>query len=497
MSINLINNNDHIFIRGGETQQLIKIKQGLKSKLGRLGHVNFFNLIGQPFDRTYAIDEKTKNFILVSDDMIPDLEAEMEAKETDGVATNLQQDDENNNNNDDDNNDDASAAAAAVATTTRDNRNLVDLNTAQTLTPRFIAEFKEKEGISSLVSKLVQNSTTFASKTAFAQEKYIKRKKTKYNVVFRVERPTVQALCELWNPSMVRRYSGAPDQAKWMRLRIDSIAQILSLGNVNHNSRVMMYERTNAFACAAVLERLSDEGRLFNVMPPRFSPNLLMAEQMGLDQPQGASVTLKEKWRTIKIEDAVFATINQNQSCVRPVGINNLKQKPEECPQELKNVPYSDRVRMELSLDEVQNLISAPITENKKMDCLIIVDDEDPAALTEALLPFLKLSGTICVYSPFMEQITALQMVVTDDAVNIKIQETWLREIQVLPNRTHPHVNMSHGGGYLFSAIKVQPLQEVRTISTTESKKLFRAAQQQQAQDALEKESGARREREE
>ena len=35
-------------------------------------------------------------------------------------------------------------------------------------------------------------------------------------------------------------------------------------------------------------------------------------------------------------------------------------------------------------------------------------------------------------------------------ALNLRLSETWMREYQVLPNRTHPEINMSGGGGYLL-----------------------------------------------
>ena len=38
---------------------------------------------------------------------------------------------------------------------------------------------------------------------------------------------------------------------------------------------------------------------------------------------------------------------------------------------------------------------------------------------------------------------------------NLQLSETWLREYQVLPERTHPEVNMSGGGGYLLRGTKV------------------------------------------
>ena len=40
-------------------------------------------------------------------------------------------------------------------------------------------------------------------------------------------------------------------------------------------------------------------------------------------------------------------------------------------------------------------------------------------------------------------------------AVNVNLSETWLRSYQVLPERTHPTVTMSGGGGYLLTGIIV------------------------------------------
>lgn len=41
-------------------------------------------------------------------------------------------------------------------------------------------------------------------------------------------------------------------------------------------------------------------------------------------------------------------------------------------------------------------------------------------------------------------------------AVQLVLCDNWLREYQVLPNRTHPLVNMSGTGGYLLSGVKVE-----------------------------------------
>jgi tRNA (adenine-N(1)-)-methyltransferase non-catalytic subunit len=63
----------------------------------------------------------------------------------------------------------------------KDNRNIFDGNNAQKLNTEEIMKFKGDGGsVVGLIEKLKENSKTFQKKTTFAQEKYIKKKKTKY-----------------------------------------------------------------------------------------------------------------------------------------------------------------------------------------------------------------------------------------------------------------------------------------------------------------------------
>ena len=54
---------------------------------------------------------------------------------------------------------------------------------------------------------------------------------------------------------------------------------------------------------------------------------------------------------------------------------------------------------------------------------------------------------------PLMEAYIAIKE--TGKAVMVQLTESWLRDIQVLPGRSHPEVMMSGGGGYLLSGIYV------------------------------------------
>lgn len=43
----------------------------------------------------------------------------------------------------------------------------------------------------------------------------------------------------------------------------------------------------------------------------------------------------------------------------------------------------------------------------------------------------------------------------TGNVVKIFLTDTWCREFQVLPNRTHPQMSMPTSGGYILTAVYV------------------------------------------
>ena len=63
--------------------------------------------------------------------------------------------------------------------------------------------------------------------------------------------------------------------------------------------------------------------------------------------------------------------------------------------------------------------------------------------------------------SPFahMQPLAEAQMALRREglAVGLALQDCWFREVQVLPSRTHPVMQMNHGGGYLLSGTTVMP----------------------------------------
>jgi len=87
--------------------------------------------------------------------------------------------------------------------------------------------------------------------------------------------------------------------------------------------------------------------------------------------------------------------------------------------------------------------------------CILAFPSLDQIELIRAVLPLLAPSAPFVMYGqhaqPLAECLDHLRN--GSHAVNLMLQEAWMREIQVLPMRTHPFINMNHGGGYLLSGI--------------------------------------------
>lgn len=90
---------------------------------------------------------------------------------------------------------------------------------------------------------------------------------------------------------------------------------------------------------------------------------------------------------------------------------------------------------------------------------VIIAVRYDPIATLLGLLPFLASSSPFVVYCEFIEPLAECFMVIQKQklAINLRLSDTWMREYQVLPERTHPSMNMTHSGGFILTGIKLCP----------------------------------------
>ena len=89
-------------------------------------------------------------------------------------------------------------AEAPVGSVSRDNRELNDAGAQnQALTPEQIAELRSSgQGGQAIAAALASHSATYAAKTEFSQEKYLRKKSRKYCIQATLVQPTARSICE-------------------------------------------------------------------------------------------------------------------------------------------------------------------------------------------------------------------------------------------------------------------------------------------------------------
>ncbi len=73
------------------------------------------------------------------------------------------------------------------------------------------------------------------------------------------------------------------------------------------------------------------------------------------------------------------------------------------------------------------------------------------------LYDYLKYSGVCIIYSRNIEVLTEIEKFLFENklALDIKIHETFLREYQCLPKRTHPMMNNKGYSNYVLICLKI------------------------------------------
>ncbi|XP_056848436.1 tRNA (adenine(58)-N(1))-methyltransferase non-catalytic subunit TRM6-like [Raphanus sativus] len=88
---------------------------------------------------------------------------------------------------------------------------------------------------------------------------------------------------------------------------------------------------------------------------------------------------------------------------------------------------------------------------------IMAAQDQDPWSLAKDVLPLLSYSAPFAIYHQYLQPLATCMNNLQQGkmAINLQITEPWLREYQVLPSRTHPHMQMSSFGGYVLSGIRI------------------------------------------
>ncbi|XP_076016336.1 tRNA (adenine(58)-N(1))-methyltransferase non-catalytic subunit TRM6 [Genypterus blacodes] len=344
-----------------------------------------------------------------------------------------------------------------------DNRNIVDDGKSQKLTRDDIETLKE-QGLKGqeIIQQLIDNSSTFRNKTEYAQDKYIKKKKKKYENSITILRPSCRILAMMYH---------GREPGKICHLRYDTLGQMLTLANIHAGSKVLVFETCAGLVLGAVMERMGGHGSVIQ-MYPGGGPVRAGMESFGF--PTHFHDTLHE-FPICHVDALLAGTLDtaakdSGADTSQSGGAVEQQGSPKEGSMEAETPEDQEKEEMErrkeakvqerkVKLEEKRKKLAAAAAqlEGRNADGLVIAGRFHPAPVLLGLIKFLAPSRPFVVYSQYKEALIECYTKLRDQGgtVSLRLTDTWLRRYQVLPNRTHPVLLMSGGGGYLLSGTTV------------------------------------------
>ncbi|RKP09184.1 adenine(58)-N(1)-methyltransferase non-catalytic subunit TRM6 [Thamnocephalis sphaerospora] len=216
-----VREDQYTFIRmpSGNTK-VLKLQRGSVVSLGKFGAFKADDVLGKPFGLSYEVVGKRKL----------------------RVVRRMDQDD-------------------AGYDSDANNREIGQDGTSQQLSQAEIEQMK-RDGLEGslasemIIQKVAENNQSFEKKTEYSKAKYIKRKQQKFSKLFTPIRPTLATVCD---------HFFAKNPGKIMDMRIDSLSQLLTFGNVHAGGRFLVVDDAQGMLVSAVLDRMGGHGEVLAV----------------------------------------------------------------------------------------------------------------------------------------------------------------------------------------------------------------------------------------
>jgi tRNA (adenine58-N1)-methyltransferase non-catalytic subunit len=450
---NVVREGDFVILVFGDGRQLFAHcvkKAGGKSRLApvRISKNSYptANLIGLPYGTVLELGDKLLLPLPPTEGLMPDFLLKQDSDDDDGASDDR-----------DSGMADGSIGLSSISQS-RDNRHLVDTNTSQALDQRELARLRRSGATgSTIVQHIVDNSSTFATKTDFSKAKYIARKQIKYQQRCRLLRCTGVSICEALY---------LKDPRKIMNLREDTLAQILSYSNISAGCQTLVLETCMGIVTGAIAQRMGGYGKVlsiysgqqpsFNEMMQRF--NLSFCENFSVKWLHSGDVfgddigsSVPDAHDPEKADRDALKWPCPLQAHTRSY-LENMRNDKERASFLAKRSARFARKLMRQTPAECKEWLTT-----RKSDSVIVVARYDPTVTLLGMLPYLAPSSPFVVYCEFIEPLTECfrELQRQDLAINLRLSDTWTREYQVLPGRTHPNMNMSQSGGFILTGIKI------------------------------------------
>lgn len=352
-----------------------------------------------------------------------------------------------------------------------DNRNIVDDRSTQGLSAEEILKLREEcESSSEVIGKLVENSKSFAAKTEYSQEKYLKRKEKKYFEYVEIRRPSIRLIADVY---------WRLDADKVMGVRFDTLSQIISYSGVCGIGRFLLYESgTNGLLPAAFINSIgaNTEAKLVHMHPGNvaqkqaiqamnFKPEQLercisvnLYSVLRHFYQEGKKKDVEPCAKTDAEPTVEEEVLNNDNAVQQENGSQKRKTDSEDGGPEAKQ-PKLDEEKATAKKQpwELENAAAVELMK-EKFDALVIIAKEHPYNIIKALLPFVKPSRPVVVFNTTKEILLECYMDLKSSAnvTYLRITSNWMRNLQILPNRTHPDVVMSGNSGYLLTGYTIR-----------------------------------------
>ncbi|KAI8038080.1 hypothetical protein M5D96_009121 [Drosophila gunungcola] len=291
-----------------------------------------------------------------------------------------------------------------ISSSGADNRDIRDDGEAQTLKPEDIAQLREECNDSSkIIEKLVENSKTFHNRTEYSQEKYLLKKEKKYFEFV-------------------------------MGIRVDTLSQIISYSGVCGFGNYLLYESgTNGLLPAAMLNSIGagTEGTLVHMHPGNVpQKQSLLALKLPLEQQQRCVSVNLEFYQG----GEALAT---GLPPVDPSGEEALELLPEAPTEEQPDAiePITKKPKLEESKSgregpprwHLENKRATALM-NTGFDSLVLAAKEHPSSILQALLPLVKPSRPVVLFSTCKEllQETYMELKTSGKVTGLHLTSNWL-----------------------------------------------------------------------
>jgi len=504
--------NTHVLLRlPSGVPKILRISPDTTISLGKFGTFPSNALLHRPYNLTYDIlDNNAGLRVVPSEEVTRDILGGGVPGDTTPAATG----------NADESHYDLSYANGATTPggeeVMRTNRLTVDNASSQTLSWEEIEELKKTAGNSGkdLIQKLLAGHNAIDQKTPFSLQKYTLRKASKFLRRFSVHRLTVSALTD-YLPTTKEPY-------KFLEMRNHHLALILSLANIVYGGRYLVIDETGGLLVAALAERLG----ILSAPPALSSPPDDAAADEAATEPEQKKRKLDTPPPSRNTITLIHANEQPNLSLLTnfdydantpPVShplYTHLKTltwlqllapsedltliPPPTCTsEELAALKPGKRSAYYRKLRRWQK-VSTTVADAREggYDAVLVAAHISIPGVLKAVVPLVKGSGQVVVYTPSLEQATELSDLYSSVRRTAWIQknnsdtqsnntsenggknEDWndeipdptqmlaptvhrvnMRQYQVLPGRTHP-VMTSRGGaeGFVFHGTRVLPV---------------------------------------